>query len=313
MKKIVSIFCVLLLLTLLAIPAAAEIDVTYAGRVDSFTGEPYDETSTQVYSERVMINSETVYDRSAHMFVYSEGDKEVYSSVATGITTTEPVKLVLPEGMLYSLYRDGTAVTDVDASYIDRPGAYVLSETMNGRSDVEILRFTILNTVTGKLESFRVPNGFVLSNVMLDGTEIEHGHTSVSLEKEGKYTINYRCPTVELVYSTSFIVDHTPPTLALNEVKDGVARGPVDISDLESGADIGIWLNEKEVPYAETLTGSGVYRIVVTDEAGNRSNYQFTIQVYFNISALFLFSALFILLALVAGYVLYSRRHLRVR
>lgn len=313
MKKAICLFCTLLLTVLLAVPAMAEVDVTYAGRVDDFTGAPYDETATQVYSQRIMINSETVYDRSTHLFVYSEDSKEVLSNVATGISTTEPVKLMLPEGMQYCLYKDGNPITDVDVTYITAPGAYVLSESMSGGKNVEILRFTILNTVTGKLESFRVPAGFVLSNVSLDGVEIDHEQTVVSLSKEGKYNINYRCPNAELVYSTSFIVDHTPPTLALNEVKDGVAKGPVDISDLEEGANIGIWLNGEQVPYMEELTGSGVYRIVVSDEAGNRSDYQFTIQVYFNISALFLFLALFVLLALVGGYVLYSRKHLRVR
>lgn len=313
MKKFTCIFCALLLLFLLMVPAAAEVDVNYAGRIDNFTGEPYDETATQVYSERVLINNETIYDRTNHMFVYSENGKEVYSNVATGITTTDAVKLILPEGMLYTLYKDGTPITDVDVTYITAPGAYVLSESMSGGDNAEVLRFTIVNTVTGKLESFRVPSGFVLSSVALDGAQISHENNSVSLEKEGKYTINYRCPGAELVYSTSFIVDHTPPTLALNEVEDGIARGPVDISDLEEGAKIGIWLNGEQVPYAEELTGSGVYRIVVNDEAGNQSDYQFTIQVYFNISALFLFLALFILLALVGGYVLYSRKHLRVR
>lgn len=313
MKKTISLLCALLLLLLLAVPAAAEVDVTYAGRVDSFTGEPYDETATQTYSDRVMINSETVYDRSERMFVYSENSKEVYASVPTGISTTEPVNLVLPEGMQYCLYKDGNPITDVDVTYITAPGSYVLCESMSGGKNVEILRFTVLNTVTGKLENFRLPAGFILSNVTRDGVEVEHDNTYVSLAEEGKYNINYRCPEAELVYSTSFIVDHIAPTLALNEVKDGVARGPVDISDLEEGADIGIWLNGEQVPYAEELTGSGVYRIVVSDEAGNRSDYQFTIAVYFNISALFLFLALFVLLACVGGYVLYSRRHLRVR
>ena len=313
MRKVISLFCALLLVLLLVVPAVAEVDVTYDGRVDSFTGEPYDETVTQTYSDRVMINSETVYDRLERMFVYSENSKEVYANVPTGICTTEPVNLVLPEGMQYSLYKDGNPITDVDVSYITVPGAYVLCESMNGGKSEEILRFTILNTVTGKLESFRLPAGFILSNVTRDGEEIDHDNTYVSLAEEGKYNINYRCPEAELVYSTSIVVDHVAPTLALSEVKDGVAHGPVDISDLEEGANIGIWVNGEAMPYAEKLTGSGVYRIVVSDAAGNQSDYQFTIAVYFNISALFLFLALFVLLACVGGYVLYSRKHLRVR
>ena len=312
MKRAISLFCALLLMAVLSITALAEIDVDYAGRVDNFTGKPIDETATQVESERILIGGKTIYDRTRHIFVYSSGNQEVYSNVANDIATTEAVQLQLPEGMVYALYRDGIPVADVDVTYITQPGAYVLCESMSG-DNKEVLRFTIISTVTGQLNTFRLPTGFLMSTTTLNGEEIEHEINSVSLSREGEYSINYRCPAAEMVFHSTFIVDHTPPTLALTEVVDGVAKRPVDISDLEPGASIGIWLNGKEMPYAEKLTGSGAYRIVVADEAGNRSDYQFTIQVYFNISAWILFLALLVLLALVGGYILYSRKHVRVR
>ena len=313
MKKRMCFLLALMLAVSLITVVQAEPDMDYAGPIDNFTGEPVDETVTQIQSDRVLINSETTFDRTKRMFVYSGGTKEVFSSIATGLITTDPVEIQLPEGMVYTLFKDGNPVSDVDVSYISEPGAYVLSQSMSGGKNAEILRFTIVNSVTGELTSFRVPAGFILSTVTLDGENVEHDYYSVSLSEEGKYDINYRCPEAELVYHTTFAVDHTAPTLALPGVEDGVARGPVDISDLEPGASIGIWLNGESVPYANVLTGSGVYRIVVTDQAGNMSNYQFTIRVYFNNSALFLFLTLLLLLLSVGGYLLYSRMHLRVR
>ena len=100
MKKGMCVLLALLLTASLAVAARAELNVDYAGPIDNFTGQPVDETATQVQSDRVMINSETTYDRPSRMFVYSGGTKEVYASVASGIATTEPVQIRLPEGMV---------------------------------------------------------------------------------------------------------------------------------------------------------------------------------------------------------------------
>ena len=292
-------------------PGLTEADM-YTGPIDSFTGAPLGAAEGDIGGDKIVINSTTGYDRTRHMFVMLRGSQEILSNVADGMTVSEPVSLIIPESMLCRLYRNGQPVDDVDPLNIDRVGAYSLSEA--GGEQVEIMRFTIVNRVTGQLSRFTVPEGFRITGAMYNDATSTYETSYVPLEQEGKYAIEYCCPVTETRYSFSAEVDHTPPTLALPGVdEEGYAKGPVDISDLESGAAIGIWLNEQEIEYSDVLTQSGSYRIVLEDEAGNTNYYQFVIRVYFNMSGIIFLVAVLATAAGVGIYMLYSRRHLRVR
>lgn len=316
MRKMIALFCAVLMTALLVstVWAEPELNFNYSGPLDNFTGEPESETAAQVGGDRIRISSGVCYDRNLRAFVHTSGSEDVVSNIASGMITGSAVTLNIPDSMPCILYRDGEAVQDEALPEVKKPGAYVLMQGMDSESATEIMRFTIVKPVTGKLESFRVPSGFIITSASFNGSEMPHSEYSVSMADEGEYQINYRCPAAETSYSFSVTADHTAPTLLLAEVQpDGRAKGPVSIADLEPGATIAIWLNGKQMPYAETLTGSGAYRLIVADEAGNTNTYQFVIQVYFNVSSLIFF---FIFLALAAGvgiYVLYKRRHLRVR
>ena len=316
MRKLIAMLCAVLMTALLVstVWAEPELNFNYSGPLDNFTGVPEGNETAQVGGDRIRISTGVCYDRNVRAFAHTSGSGDVISNVASGTITTDTVTLNIPDGMTCILYRDGEAVQDEALPEVKKPGSYVLMQGMNSENDVEIMRFTIVKPVTGKLETFQVPTGFTITSATFNGGVLAHSAYSVSLAEEGEYQINYRCPAAETSYSFNVTTDHTAPTLLLAEVQeDGRAKGPVSIADLEPGATVGIWLNGKQMPYAETLTGSGAYRIVVADEAGNMNTYQFVIQVYFNVSSIIFF---FIFLALAAGvgiYVLYTRRHLRVR
>ena len=341
MKKPTALFCAaLLLLLLFLVPAQATLTTEqgateverfapaqnelqevppgltpedmYTGPVDSFTGAPLGAAEGDIGGNVILINSMTGYDRERHMFVTLQGSRQIYSNVADGMTVTDPVSLILPEGMLCTLYKNGQPAGEVDPLNINEVGAYVLTEA--GGDKMEIMRFTIVNRVTGQLARFEVPDGFEITAALLGGNGVDYKSSYVSMEQEGQYVVEYRCPVTETRYSFSATVDHTAPTLALPGVdEDGYAKGPVDISDLEQGAKIGIWLNEQEISYVSVLTQSGSYRIILEDEAGNTNSYQFVIRVYFNVSGIIFLVVVLAAAVGVGGYVLYSRRHLRVR
>ena len=281
-------------------------------QIDKFTGEELT-GGGDVGGGRVYVNATATYDRDMRAFVYETAKEEVFSNVASGMVTTQPVWLLFSESLSYHLYRNGELVRDVDYSEITEPGAYTFTgDELNDRT--EILHFTIANPVTGRLSRFQVPDGFVITSALVDNVRVSTARTYVDMDHEGTYDISYRCPVTEEMYMFRVIVDHTPPTLALAELQeDGTAKGPVDISDVEEGAEIGVWLNNKQIPYQKVLTESGRYRIVLTDAAGNMSNYEFMIRVYYNTNSIVFFVAILALGAGVGIYALYSRRHMRIR
>ena len=286
---------------------------TGAIRIDKFTGEEIGKELAEVGGNRVMINNEVVYDRERRAYVYDSGRDEIFSNVASGMTVTESVWLSIPEGTVFHLYKDGELLEEVDCSDIFAPGAYTLTGDEVSDS-TEIMHFTIVNNVTGRLSRFQVPDGFAISSALLNGAKISAARTYVDLTAEGEYDISYRCPATEDMYMFRITVDHTPPVLALKELgEDGTAKGPVDISDLEEGAEIGIWLNNEEIPVEPILTRSGRYRIVITDKAGNMSSYNFMIRVYYNTNSMIFFAAILAIGVGVGIYALYSRRYMRIR
>ena len=284
----------------------------YSGPIDSFSGAPKGDTAGAFGGSYVYIGYNVAYDREKQMFSHAAGSQPVYANVSSDTITAQPVSIQLPEDMVYVLYRDGKAVSDIDLSNITEPGVYILQQVMLGQAQ-EIMRFTVLNSVTGRLQVYTVPTGFAITSALLDGQPVQHKASSVDLEQEGTYQITYQCPALNTVYTESFTVDHTPPVLALDDVVDGVAKGPVDISDLEDGAAISIRLNGKEMPDTQVLTGSGNYQLSINDEAGNLSEYQFRIQVYFNSNGLIFFAALLALIVGIGIYVFYTERHQRIR
>ena len=53
--------------------------------------------------------------------------------------------------------------------------------------------------------------------------------------------------------------------------------------------------------------------MVVSDMAGNSSEYSFTIQMYFTMTSLLVFLLLILIAAGLAGYYRYVKTHLRIR
>ena len=316
-RKLLAFFVAAVLCLPVSVSAAAvhsEIE-----NIDPYTGEPlesYAENGNDGGYARVWVNGTTQYDRDEKMYAYENADvspNSFYASVADGMFVTEPVEIKIPTGVTPTLYLDGKEISDVNFAHIEEPGAYVLEATGIGATSSRIMEFSILTKITGKLETFTVPEGFTITDARLDGALTSHDAKSVEMTDEGGYVVHYRCNAAERTYSLEVEVDHTPPTLKLEAVKDNVAKGPVDISDMEEGVTANIKLGNKEVKAKDTLTQSGIYHIVLTDQAGNQTTYSFRILMYFNMSSI---GFIILLLAAVAALVIYlviSRRKLRVR
>ena len=302
----------MILLSLLAVPAAAyEINMGYNGYIDEYSGQPTNETPGFSNADIVALGVDAYYDRLEGMFVYQlSGESEVRSSVANGMITNDAVRISIPDGLEYVLNRDGQQVSIGALNALNEEGIYDLSFPSQSAFT---LRFTIVNEKTADLFEYRMPEHFRVSEVQKNGTPVDTASGVADLSAEGNYLVTYLCTETGIPYQLALSVDRTPPVLALTAVVDGVAKGPVDLSDLEEGAQLSVKLDGNDEGYTTLLTKSGSYVVTVTDRAGNSTVYKFKLQVYFNTSSI-VFLVLFpVLVIALAVYLVHSRKHLRVR
>lgn len=314
MKKRLLAFAALALLAaslmLTIVPAADDGGFDYEGELDLEEGTPVAE-ETDIDPNRKEVSRNVFYDEGLRAYVYRVGSAEIGVNVPDGAVVQQKVKLTVPDGLPVTVTRDGQDVTQELANGFSEQGKYAVIFAP-GEKDETALSFTIVNELTGTISSYRLPAGFQLLSLTYNGQAENVNTRVIDFEKEGKYTVEYCCVATGMRYMLNLTIDHTPPTLKLEAVKNGYASGPVDISDLEKGVAVSVYRNDEQIRYEEKLTVSGRYRIVLEDKAGNRNTYTFVIRVYFNFNAIVFFVLIAAFIGVLVAWVLYKRKHFRI-
>ena len=320
MKGVQSMLAAKLVSLSMALVMAANtvggVDMDYEGEVDIYSGNPISSEDTS--SRRTIALADgSLYDTESEMFIYTAPDTNltVTSSVADGMMTTDPVSLDIDSGLSSVLYLDGEEEKDADLKNIKDPGKYSLVVTGSG-TDHQLISFTIIPKKTGSVSSYKLPLGFDLKELHISGREEQFSNVGVvDLSQDGDYTITYHCNLTGKDYGLSVTIDHVPPAVTLEGVKDGSARGPVTIKDYAKEDSFDILLNGEDYsfPQDDKLTLPGKYELTITDDAGNEVTEKFEIKFYLNYQGL-LFGLLFLaVIAAAIGYMIWSRKRLRVR
>ena len=301
----------------LRVQAAQADGDEYFGRLDTFTGEKLEEgasAGSAQQAKQIWITDNMFYDTENKAYGYPVGEEIVYSNVADGMIVKEKVSVKIPETVKARLYWEGN-VMDFPGGNVSRLGSYTV-EVINETTSVQLFSFMIVGNDTNQVVNFSAPEGFRITRVTLDGTEVEYTRRFVDMAKEGYYIVSYECSKADLSYKLDVNVDTTPPTLVIEGVdEDGKARGPVAITGKVDKDTLVLTKNGEEysTKLSKVLTQSGRYVATVTDPAGNSTTYRFTILLYLDKNA-WIFSALFLLVVLVVvGLFIYYRKHLRVR
>ena len=289
MKKRFLLLALLVLAYVLAVPAAAAQNQT-----------------------PIHIGGNTYYDTAAGNFVYYVNSRSVRSNVADGMITEQTVTVKADAGVALAVYFNGVRLDGTSGGTFYTPGEYVVMY-VGGTVSERVFAFTIVPKLCNYVTSYAMPLGFEIIEASHNGVAASHERDYIKLTEEGKYIIRYRCIKTGITYQLTLQTDFTGPTLSLKEVSNGVARGPVDITDAKNAAAINIYHDGEKIGRKDILTESGEYYIELADEAGNKTTYYFTILVYFDGNS-WLFFALVMLSAVgVIIYLVHSRRHLRVR
>ena len=261
------------------------------------------------------IAGNTYYDANEKAFLYyvnATASQAVRSNAADGMITEKAVSVRADTGVTLEVYLNGERLQSISGGTFERPGEYVVMY-VGGAVPERMFSFTIVPTLCSTVSSYALPAGFEFTDATRNGESITFSPNYLKLTEEGEYDIHYRCIKTRVSYQLLLQADFTGPTLSLENVENGKARGPVDISEAKDAARITIYHDGEQISRRDVLTESGEYYIELADEAGNKSTYSFTILIYFDGN-----SWLFFLLVLgscvgIIVYLVHSRKHLRVR
>ena len=296
--------------------SAANMDMDYEGNVDMYTGQPVG--SEEAVSENIIpLSDGSCYDRSTKMFRYTIADTNdgISVSVPDGAVTTSAVSLAFDETIHVKLYKDGKVLDGTDFSNIISFGAYaVVAEGTD--SEVRLTSFTVTPVKTGMVSSLRLPADFEITEVTINGSsQLLRSANTVDFNEEGDYVVSYRCVPADKTFGLKLVIDHTPPEVTFEGVKNGEARGPVTVKGLTKNDTIELTRDGKKAKLNidNTLRSPGDYVAVITDDAGNSVTEKFTIGMYLNYQGVLFGLLALAVVAAAAIYMYLSRKRLKVR
>ena len=288
------------------------------GELDSFTGERMDIVgsgdSARAVTSVTWITDQMYYDTDKKQYGYYAGDEDIYATVADGMVVRSKVEIQIPDSVACVLYRNGHS-GEFTGGTIEEPGSYTLGITQDGNT-VNLFSWTIVTGMTNEVLNYTMPSGFEITAATRDGEVTDWSLEYVDMSAEGRYIISYECVRTGIPYTLDLTVDRTPPVLAIEGVdEDGKARGPVAVAKTDENDTLTITKDGEEynTTLTRVLTQSGRYVATVTDIAGNRTEYPFTIMIYLDRNGV-IFLILFLLVAAAVGALfVYFKKHQRAR
>ena len=211
------------------------------------------------------------------------------------------VIIVENEKLEFVVTRNGEVIEFDDGDEITEPADYVVKMTDKLGNSTE-LSFTIVEpTVTEFKHNFDDLAGF--EKVLVNGEETRLNYGTLELFEDGEYEI----VVVANGDNNTFYVniDATAPTLTMKGVtNNGKTNGVVVLSDVTEDAEVKVFFNDEEIEYTvgEELSEIGKYKVVVTDECGNTTEYDFSIEKGANIG---LFVLIGIVVLAAAGVIVF--------
>lgn len=217
-------------------------------------------------------------------------------TVLSGITANGTVSLY-EEGeslTVESVEKDGKVLKTKDRSFNEH-GIYklVIKDVLGNRTSLE---FTIYNHAMNSFsytanENYSITQVWYhreeglqsyVGDVVMDETQTRHVY---AFKLEGQYEIDLYHQATGETFSFTVFIDDTAPTAALVGVEQkGTTRKNVTLEGLQAGDVVKIYNGKKlEQTFkveadgqSPTIKEAGKYRVVITDEAGNTTEYRFT-------------------------------------
>ncbi len=208
------------------------------------------------------------------------------SSVIDNILTNQTA-LIANEDLKIILTKDGDSVVYKFGETISDAGEYMAIMT-DKLGNTVTLNFTVVEPIAQSFfHNFDNLSGFEKVTINEVNTRLNYG--DLMLTESGEYTVLVYVNGQ--AYPFSLTIDSTAPTATLIGVENGgQTKGSVTVNNLSETATIEVSLNDELIAYelGEELTEVGKYRVVLTDELGNVTEYTFEILYSLNATAIIL-------------------------
>lgn len=199
-------------------------------------------------------------------FEINVNEKGLSNSVVA--TADEKVTVVLTKDGGVVAYKLGEAIT--------APAEYSLTLT-DKLGNTNTVSFTIVEPL---VKSFvynfdDIPN---FEKVMMNGEEKRLNYGTLELFTDGTHEVGVVVGGKTYMFTVE--VDGTAPTLTLNGVENnGQTKEGVTLDNLSETAEMKVYFDDREIKYTlgSELSEVGKYKVVLTDEVGNQTTYEFEI------------------------------------
>lgn len=226
------------------------------------------------------------------------------SSVPEGMTGCAEAVLYLGAETEYALYKDGSMIEYASAVPLKDRGSYRLE--MGGSA----FHFTV-GTYLRETNLYTAPMGMRISEIIFDSEKITPEHERyVRMEEDGVYEILLSGAGNDTIQAV-LVRDSVAPEAELK-----LTKGTASITYLsEDIADV-VLIKDGEEPqefHGTEINSPGNYQLILTDQAGNESSYDFSLSFSLNLYAIF--AVALVVLLIVGGivFVRYTKRNMKVR
>lgn len=149
-----------------------------------------------------------------------------------------------------------------------------VSDALGNRSE---LSFKVVKPIVKEFtHNFDEVEG--LGGVTVNDEDWRLNYGTLEVKEDGVYEVGVIVSGNTYLFTVE--VDGTAPTVKLNGVENGgETKEPVSITELSEIATVKVYKDGEEIKYnvAEEITEAGAYHIVVEDECGNSTEYNFNI------------------------------------
>ena len=295
-------------------------DFDYTGPLDGRTGKPLTSNVTNdgsgVY---IMGEDDYNFDSNTGRYEIMCGEMSIGCDVPPEalLSNGEKFNIYVPMGVTVTIYYNGELLDNQNTTKFSKAGIYTFQiETPYASDGKRTMNVTILKKKVNNINRIILPEGFEYKSVKVDGEETAINSKNVyECYREGKYEVSWECTEVGETFYTTFELDTTAPTLELPQVVEGVAKKPITLEDMSGDTYVVYEMDEERVVITDntkTIDVPGTYVLLVCDEAGNYTRYDFTLQVYLNSGAI---AAILLVVAGIVTLIWYCRRlrhHMRV-
>lgn len=261
-------------------------------------------------------------DRNVFRYTFPDG-VWFETNVPLGGWSRSSVRIATDEKLhVYQIYHDGEVAGIGDELEFNEVGGYEIILRDNelgsrgGTAYYAVMTFRLYKNETISLSRVNTPMGLTLVSARKDDERIAVTDADcIQLTQDGRYVLEYADPAGVICWRMEFVRDTTPPKLRFNVPMNGEpVREDVAFSPSELDADIYLERNHSEVEASlNIIRVNGRYHMEISDPAGNRRDYDFTVDKAADIDPAAVLAVILVFLLLLAGGFAYWRRSMRVR